>query len=235
VKKERRSIVVPHRAGYKYQLLAVMLTIAVSSLWFGKQWGQDNLAHVTTNHQQLVDKANKLQATLERTASELEMVRLNKQVDLAAIENTRQEMIQLQKQISEQEQQLGLYKELLGNEDHSMGLSITKFDITNIEQNRYSYRWVANQKAAQLKTITVLAEIFVIGTVNGEEVTYMLSDLDEEIKVMPMSLSLKYFSINQGILSIPKGFIPAKVRITLRYSWKKTANFDDIFPWAEKD
>ncbi|MDG0968289.1 MAG: hypothetical protein P8Q37_05315 [Porticoccaceae bacterium] len=235
MKKERRSIVVPHRVGYKYQLLVMMLAISVSSLWFGKQWGQDNLARVTTNHQQLVVKANKLQATLELTASELEMVRLNKQVDLAAIENTRQEMIQLQKQISEQEQQLGLYKELLGNEDHPMGLSITKFDITNIDQNRYSYRWVANQKAAQLETITVLADIFIIGTVNGEEETFMLSDLDDEIKAMPMSLSLKYFSINQGILSIPEGFIPAKVRFKLRYSWKKIANFDDIFPWAKKD
>ena len=62
----------------------------------------------------------------------------------------------------------------------------------------------------------------------------LLSDLDDELEKMPIRLKFKYFSINQGILSLPAGFNPDNVRITLRYSWSKAVNYDQNFRWVEE-
>ena len=60
----------------------------------------------------------------------------------------------------------------------------------------------------------------------------LLSDLDDELEKMPVRLKFKYFSINQGILTLPEGFNPDTVRITLRYSWSKAVNYDETFNWV---
>jgi hypothetical protein len=44
-------------------------------------------------------------------------------------------------------------------------------------------------------------------------------------------LDFKYFSINQGILQLPEGFIPEQVQITLRYTWMDKIQSDQKFDW----
>lgn len=64
-----------------------------------------------------------------------------------------------------------------------------------------------------------------------EEVSLSVADLDDQIKRLPIKLEFKYFSINQGILTLPEGFEPDKVRITLRYTWMNKAQSDQKFDW----
>ena len=90
---ERRSIVVTHRMGYKYWLLGLVVTVALSFLMLGKWWGQAELDEVLEERQQLASKLKVLAASSDLKSTELEMIRLNANVDSAALENTRQEMI----------------------------------------------------------------------------------------------------------------------------------------------
>jgi hypothetical protein len=81
----------------------------------------------------------------------------------------------------------------------------------------------------------VLATVFVVGVLDGEDVTLSLDQIDDELDDMPLNLTLKYFSINQGVLSLPDGFNPVKVRIKMRYSWEKNHSYDQIFDWKIED
>ncbi|MFB0995488.1 MAG: hypothetical protein QMC30_02355 [Porticoccaceae bacterium] len=229
---ERRSIVVTHRMGYKYWLLGALVAVALSFLMVGKWWGQAQLVEVIEARQQLTSKLEVLGASFDLKSTELEMVRLNAEVDSAALENTRQEMIVLQKTIHQNEEQLGLYKELLGDGNQPSGLSITKFDLTRLDQGRFAYSWVARQKTSKMKTAEVVADISILGSQDDQDATMLLSDLDDELEKMPVRLKFKYFSINQGILTLPEGFNPDTVRITLRYSWSKAVNYDETFNWV---
>ena len=150
-----------------------------------------------------------------------------------ALENTRQEMIVLQKNINRNEEQLGLYKELLGDSNQPTGLSITAFDLTPLDKGRFAYRWVARQKTSKMQTSEIVADISIIGLEGNQVSTVLLSDLDDEIEKMPIKLTFKYFSINQGVLSLPEGFNPDKVRIQLRYSWSKAVSYDQNFNWIK--
>ena len=230
---ERRSIVVTHRMGYKYWLLGSLLMVGLTFFMLGKWMGQAELAEIIEERQQLVSKLAKLVATLDVKSRELEMVRLNATVDSVALENTRQEMIDLQKNINRNEAQLGLYKELMGDSSQPAGLSITKFDLTPLGQGRFAYRWVARQKTSKMQTSEIIADISIIGLKDNQETTVMLSDLDDQIEKAPIRIKFKYFSINQGVLSLPEGFNPDKVRIQLRYSWSKAVSYDQNFNWVE--
>lgn len=231
---ERRSIVVTHRMGYKYWLIGVLVTVALSFLMLGKWWGQAELAGVLEERQELASKLTMLAVSSDLKSKELEMVRLNAEVDSAALENTRQEMIVLQKNINRNEEQLGIYKELLGDVNQPSGLSIAKFDLTPLDQGRFAYSWVARQKTSKMKMAEIVADISILGSQGDQVTAVLLSDLDDELEKMPIRLKFKYFSINQGILSLPVGFNPDKVRITLRYSWSKAVNYDQNFNWVEE-
>jgi hypothetical protein len=230
---ERRSIVVTHRMGYKYWLSGSLLAVGLSFLILGKWWGQAELAGVINERQQLMSKVAALVASLDLKSTELERVRLNAAVDSAALENTRQEIIVLQKNINRNEEQLGLYKELLGDSNQPTGLSITAFDLTPLDKGRFAYRWVARQKTSKMQTSEIIADISIIGLTGTKVNTVLLSNLDDEIEKMPIKLTFKYFSINQGVLSLPEGFNPDKVRIQLRYSWSEAVNYDQNFNWIE--
>ena len=163
------------------------------------------------------------------------MMRLNTAVDAAALENARQEMIVLQKQIFENEEQLGLYRELLSDGSQPSGLSVAKFSLTQISEEQLAYRWIARQKTAKMQVTNVIAEITVMGKKGDRVLTLPLSDLDSNIVEMPIRLKFKYFSINQGVLTLPEGFNPDKVRIVLRYSWSKKVSDDKTFDWVVEE
>ena len=100
-----------------------------------------------------------------------------------------------------------------------------------LEDGRIRYRWVARQKTAKMKTLSVYAEMWVLGRQGEEEVSLSLADLDEEVKRLPIKLEFKYFSINQGILKLPEGFEPEQVRVALRYTWMDKTQSDQKFDW----
>jgi len=232
---ERRSVVVTHREGYKYWLFSAFLGVFIVSFIIGIWWQQNRQEGLQTEHQALSEQVLRLGKSLDIKTTELEMMRLNIAVDAAALENARQEMIVLQKQVFENEEQLGLYRELLSDGSQPSGLSVTKFSLTQISKKQLAYRWVARQKTAKMQITNVIAEITVIGSQGDRVLTLPLSNLDSNIVEMPIRLKFKYFSINQGVLSLPEGFYPDKVRIVLRYSWSKKASYDKTFDWVVEE
>ena len=140
-------------------------------------------------------------------------------------------MIGLQRQIYQRDEELKLYRELLQDNDQPNGLSVGDLNLVPMDDGRIRYRWVARQKTVKMKTLSVYAEVWILGMQGDEEVSLSVADLDDQIKRLPIKLEFKYFSINQGILTLPEGFEPDKVRITLRYTWMNKAQSDQKFDW----
>ena len=62
-----------------------------------------------------------------------------------------------------------------------------------------------------------------------------LAELDPEIPKMPLKMEFKYFSINRGLMVLPENFEPEQVRITLRYPWMESNQFDQKYDWIVGD
>ena len=228
---ERKPIVISYRPGQTYWLIAFVVIFVAAILFLGKFWGTAVTEWEVAEKAELEVKNLDLEARLTEAASELSRLKLSSEVDAAALENSRQEMIGLQRQIYQRDEELKLYRELLQDNDQPNGLSVGDLNLVPMDDGRIRYRWVARQKTVKMKTLSVYAEVWILGMQGDEEVSLSVADLDDQIKPLPIKLEFKYFSINQGILTLPEGFEPDKVRITLRYTWMNKAQSDQKFDW----
>ncbi len=220
---ERRSIVVTYRQGFKYWLYGILLLVTVASLMAGMFWERSKVSEILAEKNQLARRVSTLESLVKSKETELEMVRVNNDVDSVALENARQEMMGLQAQTHQDQEQLQLYRELIEDTNPPSGLSVSRFQLTWIDSTNIAYRWVARQKTAKMEASTILADIRVKGNQGDKSVSLSLSELDTEVKKMPLVVKFKYFSINQGILKLPEGFEPEQVRVALRYTWMESS------------
>ena len=228
---ERKPLVINYRPGQGYWVLAILLSIFVSTLLAGKLWGCKTYNREMADKMQLEVKAADLELDLSDAKLQLSRIKLSAEVDAVGLENARREMIGLQRQIYRRDEELKLYQELLQDNDQPNGLSSGDLKLVAMEDGRVRYRWVARQKSAKMKVLSVYSDMTVLGTRDGQSVILALNTLDDQIKTLPIKLEFKYFSINQGILELPEGFEPEQIRITLKYSWMDTVQSDRKFDW----
>ncbi|MDG1812794.1 MAG: hypothetical protein P8H28_02230 [Porticoccaceae bacterium] len=228
---ERKPIVITYRPGQGYWLVGGLLVVVIVALFFGRYWGSKVFDREMLEMVELEKRTTQLEAELIENNRNLSRIKLSAEVDAVALENTRQEMIGLQRQIYRRGEELKLYQELLQDKNQPKGLSVSDLNLVAMDDGRFKYRWVARQKTVKMQTLSVYSEIWILGMQGDQEVSLPLDMLDDQVKKLPIKLEFKYFSINQGIVRLPEGFEPEQVRITLRYTWMKEVQSDQKFDW----
>jgi len=229
--EERKPIVITYRPGQAYWVLGAILVIIIAALFLGRYWGSKVFDKEMLEKVQLEVRTVDLEAQVLESNRNLGLIKLSAEVDAVALENTRQEMIVLQRQIYRRGEELKLYQDLLQDNNQPKGLSVSDLNMVAMDDGRFKYRWVARQKTVKMQTLSVYSDMWILGTQNGEAVSLSVDTLDDQVKKLPIKLEFKYFSINQGIIQLPEGFEPEQVRITLRYTWMKEAQSDQKFDW----
>ncbi len=226
-----KPVVVSYKPRLIYLAVAACCTLVVLALFLGKFWGAQAFTQEIDDKLRLGLLVEELSAKVIEQQEELSRIRLSSKVDMAALENSRQEMILLQRSIYQRDEELKLYRELLRDKDQTDGLSVADLRLTLLDDGRIDYRWVARQKTVKMKTLQVLGELYLLGVVDGDPVEISFQDLDPDITEFPLRLAFKYFSINRGLLKLPENFKPQQVRIVLRYPWMEKAQLDKKFEW----
>lgn len=191
----------------------------------------NKLLEYREGNQNLQNRVTELSEKLQASQSELDRLQISIQVDTAALEQARQQMVEMQQQIYRRDQELELYRQMLQDGDQPSGLSVGELKLTAIDDRHFRYYWVARQRSDQAKKLQVNAKLWVIGLQDAQVVSLPLNQLDEQLDALPIELQFKYFVINEGVLQLPQGFTPQSVRVTLRYSWMKRPQIDQLFDW----
>ena len=228
---EVKSIVIPYRPQFIYLMVLVVTVLLVGAFLFGQSSERQILKEEMQDRARLEILAEKLTAEVTLLQQQLSRIELNLRVDSAALESTRQEMIVLQKSIYQRDEELKLYRELLQDGSQPNGLSVADIKFSQLDDGRISYRWVARQKTVKMKTLSVSANLWILGLLDGKEAKLSLAELDPEITKMPLKMEFKYFSISRGVMTFPDNFEPRQVRITLRYPWMEKTQFDQKYDW----
>ena len=211
----------------------ILLLAAVASAGFF--YGDKTAANDRKYFEDLEISYDQLSEKLAASRQALVAVELTAKVDAAALEQTRQQMLDMQKQIYRREQELTLYREMLQDNSGSTGLSVSDFHIEKAGEGLFQYDWVAIQKTHEAKKLRVNANIWVIGKQDGQVKTLPLNEIDADIDDLPIQLKLRYFSINRGLVRLPEGFNPEFVKVTLRYPWIEKPQFDKKFVWQVQE
>lgn len=232
---ERKSIVVAYRPGRQIMWVGMGLLTFVLALLVGRYWGGYESTAIIAEKVRLEENLLDVKEDLKLRKEQLSSILLSSEVDTVALENTRQQMVILQRQIYARDEDLKLYRDLLQDTDSPSGLSVGDFSLTQLDDGRIKYRWVARQKAPKMKLLSVFADIRVLGMSKGDKITLGLSEVDEQVEKMPLKLEFKYFFIGQGIMQLPDSFDPASVKISLRYTWDKEIAITQDFVWEYED
>ena len=133
---ERKPIVISYRPGQTYWLIAFVVIFVAAILFLGKFWGTAVTEWEVAEKAELEVKNLDLEARLTEAASELSRLKLSSEVDAAALENSRQEMIGLQRPIYQRDEELKLYRELLQDNDQPNGLSVGDLNLVPMDDGR---------------------------------------------------------------------------------------------------
>ncbi len=185
----------------------------------------------------------KLRETVVVQAEELETLRqwksdaeTGRDIDRAALELVRQELAEQQESIAELEKGVHFYRSLMAPEELSKGLSVHSIDFKpGLESGAYQFRILVQQSSLKHELLTGTLNIVVLGTLDGEEVTYNLSDLSEQVPSQDIRLRFKYFQAIDGELQLPEGFEPLSVSASARSSKPRRVKVEREFPWSVQE
>ena len=217
--------------GLVVAVILLLAAFASAGFFYGDKTAADDRKYI----EDLEISYDQLSEKLAASRQALVAVELTAKVDAAALEQTRQQMLDMQKQIYRREQELRLYREMLQDNSGSTGLSVSDFHIEKAGEGLFQYDWVAIQKTHEAKKLRVNANIWVIGKQDAQVKTLPLNEIDADIDDLPIQLKLRYFSINRGLVRLPEGFNPEFVKVTLRYPWIEKPQFDKKFVWQVQE
>lgn len=164
-----------------------------------------------------------------QSALALARAELDAAVAEQALELLRGDMVALRNELEAANEELALYRQMLGVKSLPEGLSVSEMTLWPAAGERqFGYRWVLMQNNKQRESLVVKSRLWLTGQLDGEPTELgfgSLGDTDEG------SLRVRYFTIARGEIELPVGFSPEQLHVELRYSWMKTPQYQSSFAW----
>ena len=181
--------------------------------------------------QQIIDMASELEE-LRQVKSDSETRR---EIDRAALELVRQELATQQETIAELEKGIHFYRSLMAPDEQADGLSVRSIDIAPGQEGKHPFRILVQQSARKHDLLTGTLQVKVSGTLNGEPVSYNLSDISEQVPQADIRLRFKYFQAIDGLLELPQGFEPEVLSASARSVKPRRSVVEKEFPWSVQE
>lgn len=167
---------------------------------------------------------------------DLDVQRVQHQLDIATLEIVRKELAAQKDQISQLEEGLQFYKSLMAPEVIAQGLSLRKLELVATEEsNRFVFRLVAQQEALKHPVLKGSLSIEFFGQWDGHEMSYPLAELSDDFEASTVLLRFRYFQAVEGELQIPPGFTPRSVKVLAKASSPHTAEVREEYPWEVQE
>lgn len=164
--------------------------------------------------------------------AELEVQRLQSELDRTAQGIVRREIAAQKEQIANLEEGLRFYKGLMAPEEITQGLSLRKLELIGTEfSDRFVFRLVAQQEALKHATLKGSLSIELFGRQGGGELAYSLADISDDIEGNPVTLRFRYFQPIEGELVLPAGFTPQEFRVIAKASAPREMEVREQFQW----
>jgi hypothetical protein len=198
--------------------------------------GAGFLAGQHVAEQQLVDDREQLRQEHRRQMEEikqtLEVAHTRNQVDKAALDLLRQEIAEHKERIVTLEEGLRFYKGLMAPENIDQGVRLRDFELVGLESpGQFAFSLVTQQEARKHELVKGELRADLYGVADGEEVTYSLAELSDDVDEEAITLRFRYFQTIEGVLELPSGFVPSEIRVraTLRSPQKKEIGTDYVW------
>lgn len=234
--KQYRSVVVVDRPGRRMAIriavIVALFVVAGAAYWVG---GRVTLS----DYERLVEENLVLQQNLASTTADLDQVRqklanqsLDSEVDRQAVEEIRAAVREHKQTIAKLNEEISFYKGLMAPTESERGLGIRSWEVyPTSDPNRFQYKLVMQQLAVNHKVLSGEVTVTLVGRMAGEERSFTLDILSEDVDKKDIRLRFKYFQYIDGEVQLPEGFVVDRVDILARASAPKVVQVEKHYGW----
>ena len=164
--------------------------------------------------------------SLDELSQELGMLKREHKIQIVANTELNKKLLLAEEKLSDADEELALYGNLLNAKDLKQGLHIRHFGLKTVkvdkegvkvqENSRFSYHVVLSYIRSDNSLIKGKFLISIIGKQNNKSVTLIHPDLVPKLEAAPLTgFSLKYYQRLEGKIELPEDFTVEKVKITV--------------------
>lgn len=238
--KQYKLEVVPYRPVRRWTI-RILLVIGVIALvmlahWYATREALKFQQAALAERDQLKQSLAESRAEVERLRQEVANLRLGAEVDKAASEDVRNEVIDLKAQIAELQEDISFYRGLMAPNAESKGLTVGSLNIlsTGVERH-YHYKLVLQQFATNHKLLNGSLNFTIVGRQNDLPMNLALKDVSSSVSSTDIRLGFRYFQNIEGEMVLPEGFEPIRVEISARVRTPKPATVEKKFGWIVEE
>ncbi|MGI9264590.1 MAG: DUF6776 family protein [Gammaproteobacteria bacterium] len=221
--------------------LAILVLVAAWGLF---EWGQKaagyNRVEAARIRGSLNDQISVLESENETLRRDLALLRTSDRVDQEAHQQVSVDLDDLQSQIAELNDELAFYRGIMSPADGQAGLQIKALQISSgANPDEFALKLILVQAGRHDGRVQGSVDLAVAGEMVSEEneglptpMTIKLSQLTGEPE--KLRYSFRYFQVLERNLSLPPGFEPKMVEVSLSAKRKEDA-VSTSFPWQVTD
>lgn len=230
--ESEQLVVRPHRPGHRRLALALWVLVTVAASALGFLLGGGFFDRTLIDGRALTKELKSVRAQNLQLQQQLANAELAAQVDAASLESVRKLVTSLQQKLAAKEEELGLYQNLLQENDRKAGLQIGRLVMKTAGENgAVAYRLIVQQKATNLKQIKVNIDLRVGGLSDGQPLSVGFDALDARIDASPLQAVFKYFQVLEGSILLPAGFQPLTVLVSVWKEGAENTRVERSFDW----
>ena len=179
---------------------------------------------------------NESQALVSKLEDDLAVQQTRHDIDRATLELLRKEMTSERALTADLEEGLRFYKSLMAPGEIAQGLSLRNIELVRRDgQRRYAFRIVAQQEARKHSTLKGELTARVFGLLQGEERSYALAELSDDLDEERLTLRFRYFQAIEGELTLPLGFEPRGVSVVATAFSPRKVEVSEQFDWLVQE
>lgn len=234
LRKSERVVVVPYQPKRKWLIAAivvvcVLLSCAASFLYTAYRlevWQAD----LTGQRDSLIEQLLSASEQLEQQQSQLATISMGADIDRQSAEVLKTQVGLGQKTVSELNEELSFYRNLMNPKAGQTGLDAYRFLVYGLNGTEaLRYRLVLQQLGTEQKLISVKVKVTLLGSIKGEPTQILLQDTLAEESAWSDTVKFRYYHNLDGRFTLPEDFTPEQVEVVLTQSRRSPATH--IFEW----
>jgi cell division protein FtsB len=238
--KQLRMVVVPYRPWRLWWLgsgLALLLLVtALGAWWLGQQQALQRAGDARVERDRLQQELAVLEEERLRLQQQVLNLEQASMVDKEALSSVQGTMVALRGQISQLEEDLLFYKQILTPDNDSTGLVVGTLDLRPGKQaGGVRFKLELKQQGNTDKFINGHVKVNVLGLQHGESVALPLHSLSDAVEAADIRLRFRYFQNVEGELLLPAEFEPQRVQVVAVAQGDNARTVEKSFIWRVQD
>ncbi len=230
-----RYVIHQRSSGRRAVKMALWAGLLGAAAYLGSEYGRidaaADISRTTAERNALRQATETLESENASLRERTAILQRAAQVERQAYTHVDDTLRDLQDQILDLKEELAFYRGIVTTRGKTRGLAIQSFKLEpNGKDGEYRYKLVLTRAMKNDKVTRGLVNLMVSGEQGGSPRDLNLSELTVQGQV-ELKMNFRYFQRLEGQLTLPQGFVPHRILVSVTTTGKKRSRIEKTYDW----